>query len=93
MPVEVASVLRRGAGAAGISPDVAALAHHDLQDLRVDLVPYAPFAARIWELRATVTPYDAWYVAVAEVLRAPLATLDARLPRAPGPRCEFAALP
>jgi predicted nucleic acid-binding protein len=93
MPVEVAGVLRRGAGAGDISPDVAALAHRDLLVLPVDLVPYAPFADRIWELRATVTPYDAWYVAVAEALGAKLATLDARMFRAPGPRCEFAALP
>lgn len=32
---------------------------------------------------------DAWYVAVAEASGAPLATLDVRLSRAPGPRCDF----
>ena len=32
---------------------------------------------------------DAGYVALAEALDAPLATLDARLSRADGPRCAF----
>jgi predicted nucleic acid-binding protein len=52
-------------------------------------VPYPPFADRVWELRASVSAYDAWYVAVAEELACPLATLDARLSRAAGPRCAF----
>ena len=48
-----------------------------------------PFAERIWELRANVTSYDAWYVAVAEAAGLPLATLDSRLARANGPNCKF----
>ncbi|MGI9033553.1 MAG: type II toxin-antitoxin system VapC family toxin [Acidimicrobiales bacterium] len=44
---------------------------------------------RVWELRRVVTAYDAWYVAVAESLSVPLATLDRKLGRAPGPRCAF----
>jgi len=40
-------------------------------------------------LSASVTAYDAAFVAVAELLDAPLLTTDARLARAPGPRCEF----
>jgi predicted nucleic acid-binding protein len=72
-----------------ISADTASLAHADLLGLRVELFPYAPFAARIWELRENVTAYDAWYVALSESLDASLATLDARLSRAPGPRCRF----
>ncbi|HET9244039.1 MAG TPA: hypothetical protein VFN99_11420 [Gaiella sp.] len=39
---------------------------------------------------AALTDVEAWYVALAEALDAPLATLDARLCAAPGPRCEFA---
>lgn len=52
-------------------------------------VPFAPFAERVWELRANVTSYDAWYVAVAEQFDLPLATLDRRLARSAGPRCRF----
>jgi len=51
--------------------------------------PYAPLGPRVWELRENLTAYDAWYVALAEELGLPLATLDGRLSRAPGPRCEF----
>ena len=89
LPAEVASVLRRSVSAALLSPDVAALAHADLLDLPFDLVPYGPAAHRVWELRENLTPYDAWYVATAEMFDAPLATLDQRLVRAPGPTCSF----
>jgi predicted nucleic acid-binding protein len=33
----------------------------------------------VWELRRSVTAYDAVYLALAEVLDAPLLTLDRRL--------------
>lgn len=36
-----------------------------------------------------MTAYDATYVALAEVLDAPLVALDRRLARASGPRCAF----
>ena len=89
MPVEVANILRRAVLSGDITPEVASMAHADLLSLRVDLFPYAPFAARVWELRANLTAYDAWYVALAEALDARLATLDLRLSQAPGPRCGF----
>ena len=47
------------------------------------------FAERVWELRANLSSYDAWYVAIAELADMPLATLDQKLTRAPGPGCEF----
>ena len=90
MPVEASSVLRRAALGGVIPQDVATLAHADLLSLRVELFPYAPLAERCWQLRANVTTHDAAYVALAEQLAAPLATLDVRLARATGPRCEFA---
>ncbi len=89
MPVEAANILRRAVLAGQISADAAALAHADLLALRIELFPYSPFAARVWELRGNLTSYDAWYVAVAEALGAKLATLDVRLSRAQGPRCIF----
>jgi predicted nucleic acid-binding protein len=89
LPVEVANVLRRAAAAGEITADTAALAHADLLSLRVELFTYEPFAIRVWELRENVTAYDAWYVALAESLGAKLATLDLRLVKATGPRCDF----
>jgi len=89
MPAEVANILRRTIHSGELSQDLASLAHADLVDLRVTLFPYAPLAWRAWELRGQLTIYDAWYVALAEYLEARLATLDARLSRASGPRCDF----
>lgn len=89
LPIETANVLRRLALAGDISSDVAALAHRDLLAIRMELFPYAPLGERVWELRQNVTSYDACYVALAELLRVPLATLDARLTRIPGATCEF----
>ncbi|MGD9704066.1 MAG: type II toxin-antitoxin system VapC family toxin [Acidimicrobiia bacterium] len=90
LPVELSSVLRRAAAAGELSVDLAALTHADLADLPIDLYPFGPFADRVWELRSTVTSYDAWYVALAESLACPLVTLDRRLAGAPGLRCEVA---
>lgn len=87
--VEVASVLRRAANAGEISHDVATLAHADLCALRVEVVSYDLVATRVWELRHNLTTYDAWYVAVAELLDAPLVTLDQRLVAAPGLTCRL----
>jgi predicted nucleic acid-binding protein len=87
LPVEVVNVLRRAADAGEITDDIASLAHADLLDLRIELVSYDIVASRIWEFRRNVTAYDAWYVAVAELL--PLATLDQRLVSSSGPTCRF----
>lgn len=89
LPVEVANVLRRAVNAGDLTDDAAALAHADLLDLRIEFVPYDTVASRVWELRRNLSAYDAWYVAVAELLDAPLATLDQRLVRSPGPTCAF----
>jgi predicted nucleic acid-binding protein len=87
--VEVANILRRAVRARAIAEEVGALAHNDLLALDVELFPYEPVAARAWELRKTITSYDAWYVALSEQLGVPLATLDRKLSRSPGPRCTF----
>ena len=57
--------------------------------LGIDRIGIVGLLGRIWELRANVSAYDATYVAVAEALDAPLLTADARLARAPGPRCPI----
>jgi predicted nucleic acid-binding protein len=87
--VEVANVLRRAVASGEITDDIASIAHGDLLDLRVDLVAYDAVADRAWALRHNLTSYDAWSVAVAELLDAPLATLDQRLVNASGPTCTF----
>ena len=49
----------------------------------------APLLQRIWELRESLTAYDAAYVALAERLDGPLITCDGRSVAAAGPRCAF----
>ena len=89
LPVEVTSTLRRLALAGTIDAFSAGTAVRELTDLGIELYPFEPFAPRVWALRATVTAYDACYVAVAEASGAPLATLDERLAGTPGLLCEF----
>ena len=86
---EVMNILRRFERSRQITTPEANTAREDLMQLEIELLPFDPFSDRIWELRHTVTSYDAWYVAVAENLAFPLATLDDRLARANGPKCEF----
>ncbi len=87
--VEATNVLRRLELAKRITTPEADAAQEDLLQLEIELFPFEPFTRRTWELRRTVTSYDAWYVAVAEELGFPLATLDERLAKADGPKCEF----
>lgn len=87
--MEVANLLRRAVAAGEVSADSASLAHADLLGLRISLFAYEPFANRVWELRGGVSADDAWYVALAESLDAPLGTLDRRLTRSTGTRCRF----
>ena len=90
--VESSNVLRRLTTSGRLSDLEASTAHRDLMTLAVDLFPFEPLSDRVWALRFNLSSYDAWYVALAEALDAPLATLDQRLINAPGPRCEFISL-
>lgn len=66
----------------------AASAVADLAELPVRRASHRPLLDRCWQLRDTVTAYDAAYVALAEALEVPLLTADGRLARASGPRCS-----
>jgi len=87
--VAATNVLHRLERAEQITTAEANGAQEDLTQLEIELFPFEPFSERIWELRHTLTSYDAWYVAVAEELGYPLATLDRRLARTVGPKCKF----
>lgn len=90
---ETANVLRRQQLAGLLESVEATLAHRDLVLLPLQLWPYSALAGRSWELRATLTAYDAAYVALAELLDAPLITLDRRMSRASGPTCAILTPP
>lgn len=87
--VEAANILRRLERAKHITTPEANAAYEDLLQLAIELFAFEPFAGRVWQLRGNLTSYDAWYVAVAEALDLPLATLDTRLARAAGRVCRF----
>jgi predicted nucleic acid-binding protein len=87
--VEATNVFRRLERAKLIATPEANAAQDDLMQLDIDLFPFEPFAGRIWELRHNVTSYDAWYVAIAEALKLPLATLDEPLSKSDGVICKF----
>lgn len=92
LDVEVAAALRRrvrlGQTDVGVATDVLG----DLADLAAIRWDHEPLLRRVWELRDNVTPYDAVYVVLAEVLGAALVTSDAGLARAPGLRCAVEVL-
>src|SRR5262245_41509593 len=63
---------------------VAAVRFAQFLSADIQFVPAWPYADRIWELRHSVSPYDACYVAIAEALGCALVTKDQRLARAHG---------
>ena len=89
---ETVAVLRKRWLARTITDDRFAVAVRDLEDLDLNRFPTLRFMRRAWELRANVTPYDATYVALAEVLGCELWTADRRLDQAPGPACPIRVL-
>jgi predicted nucleic acid-binding protein len=86
--LEVASVWRRTL----TDERRAALALTDLVEIPLRRARHLHLLARCWELRHNLTPYDACYVALAELLEVRLVTADRRLARASGTRCEIEAL-
>lgn len=93
MPFEVANILRRTVLRGALEAGEGTAALHDLDLLTVSLVPFAGLFERLWQLRATLTAYDAGYVATAELLDCPLVTLDRRLAAAPGLTCPVLVAP
>ncbi len=87
--VEVVSALRRKVTRGDLGVRRARLALDDLADTPLHSYPAAPLAGRIWKLRATLSAYDAAYVALAEALDTPLVTTDTRLARSSGHRARI----
>lgn len=79
LDLEVLSALRRAERGGELTATRLAQALDDLAVAVPELFPVRPLMARIAELRANVSPYDAAYVALAELLDAPLLTSDRRL--------------
>jgi predicted nucleic acid-binding protein len=87
--LEVSSVWRRQLAAGLIDLRRVALAVEDLLSMPLRRAPHDALLHRCWQLRDTMTMYDAAYVALAEALGAPLLTADRRLSCATGARCDI----
>lgn len=86
---EVVSGLRRRVAAEQVGVRQAGHMLRVWQRLAMTRYPVFALLARVWELRANVSAYDATYVALTESLGCSLLTADARLARAPGLRCAI----
>ena len=86
--VEVLNVIRRDHHLGRLDRTAAEQAVADLREWPGERFGHRGLIDRAWELRDTVRGWDAFYVALAEALDAPLLTIDRRLAGAPGLRCH-----
>ncbi len=86
---EATNVVRRLSRRGALPGATADIAIGSLLDLDLVLDPPGARIPRAWELRHTMTPYDALYAAAAEALHLPLISTDERLLRA----CRAAEIP
>jgi predicted nucleic acid-binding protein len=87
--VEVLHGIRGRALGQRIDPAAARRAVDRLAAVAIATVSTGPLLARMWELRGSLSGYDAAYVAAAEHLGVTLVTGDRRLAAAPDPRCPI----
>jgi predicted nucleic acid-binding protein len=85
---EVLGVVRRAHLRGELDRTAARQAVEDLGSWPAARVDHRPLLERAWQLRDSLSAPDALYVALAEALGATLLTLDRRLARAKGPRCQ-----
>ena len=90
--VEFASALRRLTRFGGLDGNAAQRALDNFGDWRLVRHEHGNLLPRIWQLRDSVSAYDAAYVALAESLEAPLLSCDAKLSRAHGHRARIELL-
>jgi predicted nucleic acid-binding protein len=91
--LEVLNTLRKQLRAGILAPALADRLAKRLRVFPIDRSPHRALTHRAWELRHAITPYDASYVALAEKLRLPLVTTDAKLARSNGYKAEIELYP
>lgn len=90
--LEVLSTLRRAARAGRLDERRSRQALEDLAALPLRRVSHRPLLPRFWDLRDSLTAYDAAYIALAETLDCPVITADGGMAKASGVRCEVEVL-
>lgn len=86
---EVLSALRSLVRGQKFDPAAAADLIADVMVMPVDRWHMSPLLPRMWELRDNLAPYDAAYVALAELTGTVLVTGDERITAGPGARCAI----
>jgi predicted nucleic acid-binding protein len=84
LDIEVIQVLQRYALKCDITPERGNEALEDYIDFPIVRYPHEPLLPRVWELRNNLTAYDATYISLAELLKAPLITCDYKIAGAHG---------
>jgi predicted nucleic acid-binding protein len=84
--VEITQALRRLVQLKELTPNRAKQALDDHAALQIKRANHENMLERLWQLRESVTAYDATYVTLAEALESPLVTCDSKLARSHGHR-------
>jgi predicted nucleic acid-binding protein len=90
---EVANAIRGLVRGGKIAVNRAIEMLQDFAELRIVRHPLTPYLRRVFELRNNLTAYDAFYVALAENLEAPLLTRDKKFSGASGHNADVQVYP
>ena len=90
---ELAHALRRLSRTGEVPLEAAVSVLSSWQAFAIERLPMTGLLSRVWDLRESVSAYDAMFVAAAEAIGVPLVTADRRLTRAHGARCTFELIP
>jgi predicted nucleic acid-binding protein len=89
LDLEIANVLRRYARNRVLTAERCRMALADMANFPIYRYSHDFMVPRIWQLRDNLSAYDAAYVALAEMLGAPLLTHDRRVAGAVGHRAQI----
>ena len=92
LDLEITQGLRRSVLQGNVSAQWAEAALQVFIDARFIRHRHWPLLRRVWHLRQNLTPYDAVYIALAELLAATLLTHDRKLSGAHGHQAEIELL-
>ena len=87
--VEVLHVIRRFYRTGVLTVERSEQALEDFGDLPIRRYGHELLRSGMWRLRNSVTAYDAAYIALAELLQAPIVTCDGKLARSSGHDVSF----
>jgi predicted nucleic acid-binding protein len=90
--LEFLNALRRLSSIGGLDPAVATEVRAEMTQWSIERHSHFTLLEGIWNLRNSVSVYDAVYVALAETLGVPLLTCDGKLSRSHGHKAKIVLL-